>query len=704
MTDRVGEHLGNYELVQLLGRGGQASVYLGKHRYLNSFAALKVLHATLQPGDGHQFTAEAQRLVDLQHPHIVRLLDFAIENGTAVLIMEYAPKGSLRQQYPDGTQVPLTTVADFVAQIATALQYAHNHHVIHRDVKPENILLGADDHLLLSDFGLSLLTPSSQPLSTQNPAGTPRYMAPEQLHGKPGFASDQYALAIMVYEWLCGKLPFRGTMWEIWQQHLHSDPLPLRSIRPELPPQLEQVVQRALAKKPQDRFVSIQAFAHALAHATQTSPPSDENASLVTTLLQPILRSSMIAYHAALPSQNRQRGQTPTSVQTQDPPEPPPASALENQDRIRMLRRLRRSYAQMMSQSLQGAAWLELGIVPKPDAVQNASNLLLHIAKRAEEHLAPFTSITEAYDEAEHELLILGEPGAGKSTLLLDLAEHLLTRAEADETHPLPVILPLSSWAVKRPPLQDWMVRATAQIYDVPRKVSMQWVQEDGILPLLDGLDEMDETARPACIAAINTYHRRDHLIPLVVCSRTTEYEAAVLASPSCTCQGAVVVQPLTHEHVDAYLVRVGKPLAALRRALKKNAALHDLATTPLMLNILILTYQGTSVRDLSNRESLLEQQVWDDYVRRMVERKGDSKHYRAEQTTRWLNCLADLMKRQSHTIFFVEQLQPDWLPSKRMLCAYEWLGIRLPNMLIGAWSALLSSRFCSLSAFLPAL
>src|SRR5436853_6324048 len=137
--------------------------------------------------------------------------------------------------------MPLTTVVNFLEQIADALQYAHNHQIIHRDVKPENILLDADNHLLLSDFGLSLLTPSSQSLSTQDPAGTPRYMAPEQLRGKPCFASDQYALAVMVYEWLCGELPFRGNMWKLRHQHLYTDPPPLLTIRPELPPTVAKV-------------------------------------------------------------------------------------------------------------------------------------------------------------------------------------------------------------------------------------------------------------------------------------------------------------------------------------------------------------------------------------------------------------------------------------------------------------------------------
>jgi serine/threonine protein kinase len=688
VIDRVGQHIGNYQLVQLLGRGSQASVYLGKHRYLNSYAALKMLNATIQSGDEPKFTAEAQTLVNLRHPNIVHLLDFAIENGIPVLIMDYAPKGSLRQQYPAETQMPLTTVVGIVAQIAAALQYAHNHHVIHRDVKPENILLDADNHLLLSDFGLSLFTPPSQELITQDPAGTPRYMAPEQLRGKPGFASDQYALAIMVYEWLCGKLPFRGTIWEIWQQHLYTDPPSLRIFRPELPPMLEQVVLRALAKKPQDRFVSIQAFALALRRASQTAIPVDENDSQMTAPMQAILRSSLRTplHHVPYPQRAQILATTPEVLR-----KPPSVPALQNQNRVRMLGRLRRAFSDLMSQSLQGTAWLELGIAEKPDAVQNVTNLVLHVPNRAVQHLPPDASIIQAYDEAEHELLILGEPGAGKSTLLLDLAQQLVVRAEQDETHPLPVILPLSSWAVKRPQLEDWIAEQMSEIYDLPRKLSEQWVQEGRILPLLDGLDEMEQVARPACIAAINAYHR-DHLAPLVVSSRTVEYKAAT-EHHRLALLGAVVVQPLTHEHVNAYLARAGKPLAALRSTLQKNRALYDLATTPLMLNILILTYQGTAVYDYPSKETLLLQQVCNDYVVRMVERKGNSKSYPLVRVRSWLGWLAGQMRAHNQAVFYLEHLQPTWLAA-RYYRAYSWLAVRLPGMFIGILAALIITLF----------
>src|SRR5205823_6821544 len=144
--------------------------------------------------------------------------------------------------------------------MAAALQYAHNHHVIHRDVKPENLLLGSDQDLLLSDFGLALLAPSPELLSTQEMAGTIPYMAPEQLRGKPGFASDQYALAIVAYEWLSGKRPFEGSPWEVAHQHLTLAPPPLQEQHSGLPTGVEEVIQRALAKDPQQRFVSVQAF------------------------------------------------------------------------------------------------------------------------------------------------------------------------------------------------------------------------------------------------------------------------------------------------------------------------------------------------------------------------------------------------------------------------------------------------------------
>ncbi len=267
--NRVGLQLGNYRLLQLLGKGGFAEVYLGKHGYLRSYAALKVLQVSLSEKEAQRFQAEAQTLVRLIHPHIVRVLDFFVEQGMPVLVMDYAPGGTLRKRHPCGSHLSLATVVEYVRQISQALQYAHSHGIIHRDVKPENILLGMHHRLLLGDFGLALLAPSPHLFSTQELAGTLPYMAPEQLRGKPSFASDQYALGIMAYEWLCGECPFTGSYWEIIHQQVSVVPRPLCKRCPELSAMAGAVVLKALAKDPAERFESVQAFAEALERAAQ---------------------------------------------------------------------------------------------------------------------------------------------------------------------------------------------------------------------------------------------------------------------------------------------------------------------------------------------------------------------------------------------------------------------------------------------------
>ncbi len=269
MPDRAGQQLGNYRLLRLLGRGGFAEVYLGEHVYLKRRAALKVLHIALEEEDVEHFLAEAQVLALLDHPHIVRVHEFAVEQGTPFLVMEYASRGTLRQRHPRGSYLSLQRTVAYVKQVAAALQYAHNHQVIHRDVKPENMLLGSQQEVLLSDFGISLLSPSPEQLSTQEMAGTLPYMAPEQIRGKPGFASDQYSLAVIVYEWLCGVRPFEGATWQIAYQQISLAPAPLREHDPSLPEAVEEVVLRALAKDLRDRYVSVQLFAQALERASQ---------------------------------------------------------------------------------------------------------------------------------------------------------------------------------------------------------------------------------------------------------------------------------------------------------------------------------------------------------------------------------------------------------------------------------------------------
>ena len=270
MIDLVGRQIGNYRLTRRLGSGNFADVYLGEHLHLDTHqAAIKVLRAQLAREDMEKFRAEARVLAHLAHPGIVRLLDYHIEGSTPFVVMEYAPNGTLRQRYPKGTRLPFDTIVSYVTQIADALQHAHHEKLVHRDVKPGNILLGRHHEALLADFGLAVLTRSVRSQSLEKAAGTPAYMAPEQLRGGPRRASDQYSLGIMVYEWLSGDVPFHGSFIQVASHHLFTPPPPL-SEKVFMPPlTIEPIVRRALAKDPKDRFASVQEFAQALAYASQ---------------------------------------------------------------------------------------------------------------------------------------------------------------------------------------------------------------------------------------------------------------------------------------------------------------------------------------------------------------------------------------------------------------------------------------------------
>ncbi len=269
MTDLLGHQLGNYRLIRLLGHGGFADVYLGEHIHLNTLAAIKVLDARLTADEITQFRNEARTIARLEHPHIVRVLDFGVEDRLPFLVMSYAPNGTLRQRHPKGTRLTASEILPYIKQVADALQYAHNEKLIHRDVKPENMLLDRNNQILLSDFGLAMASYSSSQESPHDVSGTIAYMAPEQTRGKPRPASDQYALGIVAYEWLCGTRPFNGSYQEIAVQQVLNPPQALHEHEPTISPALETVVLKALAKDPLQRFACIRDFADAFEQACQ---------------------------------------------------------------------------------------------------------------------------------------------------------------------------------------------------------------------------------------------------------------------------------------------------------------------------------------------------------------------------------------------------------------------------------------------------
>ena len=250
--------LGNYELRRRLGEGGMAQVYLARDVRLGRDVAVKVLDRKLadRPGFRERFMREARVAAALDHPNIVPLFDFG-DAESLYLVMPYVSGGSLQDLLPRAP-LPIGEVVTYGSQIADALEYAHQRKVVHRDVKPANMLLHADGRLMLSDFGLAKVVNATHKLQAPRnrpDAGTPEYMAPEQVVGNSDSRSDIYGLGVVLYLLLTGRLPFSGTSsHEVMQAHLYKEPAPVRHYNPSIPAAMEAVVMRAMAKQPAERF------------------------------------------------------------------------------------------------------------------------------------------------------------------------------------------------------------------------------------------------------------------------------------------------------------------------------------------------------------------------------------------------------------------------------------------------------------------
>jgi eukaryotic-like serine/threonine-protein kinase len=297
-----GMQLGRYRLLRLLGSGGMGEVYLAEDAGIARQVAIKVIRGDVLLRAGSEdasnairlFQREMRMVAGLNHPHILPLYDYGEANVNGVtlpyMVMPYGEDGSLAawlKQRGDARPLPLHDVAAILQQAADALQYAHDRQVIHRDIKPQNFIIRLNrDHpdrpdVSLADFGLARLTGpvSSASLAV---AGSPQYMAPEQWRGNPVPATDQYMLAVMVYELLVGRPPFHGTLERLIYQHLQEQPEAPGRINPRVPARLDAVMLRALAKEPEARFPGVSTFASAFHDALRPAdaPVSDTYATV----------------------------------------------------------------------------------------------------------------------------------------------------------------------------------------------------------------------------------------------------------------------------------------------------------------------------------------------------------------------------------------------------------------------------------------
>lgn len=268
MNELLGQQLGDYQLTRLVAQEVFIDRYLGEHVRTRASAELLVFHARVDGKNANDFQREAQLLIQLVHPGLTRLFDFNILNNQAFLVQEVRPTSTLRQLYPPGAQLPISVVVDYLKQIGNAVQYAHEHSLIHGELRSEYLYLQPDRHtLLLGNLGIMHLAQAITSIN-MNVIGNNPYLAPEQVHGLTDPKSDQYALAALAYEWLSGELPV--------QEAGNPAGGELRLLRtlaqktPTLPVQAVQVLQSALSFAPEQRFGSVRAFINALEQAAKS--------------------------------------------------------------------------------------------------------------------------------------------------------------------------------------------------------------------------------------------------------------------------------------------------------------------------------------------------------------------------------------------------------------------------------------------------
>jgi serine/threonine protein kinase len=612
---RRGERIRNLVLGERIGCGGMGTVYRATQAFADGIerdVAVKLIHPALLLHEPHaarqRFQNEIGMLVRLEHRGIARIYDGGIdrcpEHGdeTLYLAMEWV-RGKPLTEHVAEHRARLGTggMLRLFLRVCDAVAHAHRHGIVHRDLKPANIVVDDCGEPRVVDFGLAAQGAYAEHAETVG--GTPAYACSEQLAGAPATpAMDVYSLGVILHELLTGR--------RIAATCRADD---LDRLRAAAGADLARVVATATAQRAAERYASAADFAQALSRC-------------------------LVAIDARRATLRPLRAHLAAKVR---------AFWIDG----------------VLEQSLRAALPIEPRLSLQPDAVAQPWAAVLQQPDHGPRPLPSGTRIAERFDACGSALLILGAPGAGKTTLLLQLAAALLERARHDDAEPVPVVFHLSTWAETRRPLSDWLVDELQQRYDVPPAVGRHGIDADAVVPLLDGLDEVAPAHRAACVAAINAFRRQRGMARLAVCSRHGDYDALPARLELAQ---AIVVASLTRAQIDAALQRAGEPLAGLRVALAGDAQLRELLSTPLLLGIAALTYQDHSVTapaaaTLAERRT----QLFAAYTREMFARRAPLTRYDAEQTLQWLGWLANAMLQHHQSVFYLEAMQPSWLPHR---------------------------------------
>ncbi|MFB0534275.1 MAG: protein kinase [Anaerolineae bacterium] len=303
-----GENVGPYRIVEQLGQGGMATVFKAYHPALDRYVAMKVLHPAFKedPNFLARFQREARIVAKLEHPHIVPIYDFSEHKGMAYLVLRYVEGETLKVHLKEGP-LPSGRILEILKPVAEALAYAHEQGVLHRDIKPSNIMLTAEGGIFLTDFGLARMAQSGEStLSQDMMIGTPQYISPEQAKGEEvDERTDVYSLGVVLFEMLTGRVPFSAdTPYSVVHDHIYTAlPLPT-TIKPDIPPALERVVLKALAKEKEDRYQKVSELAMAFEDAVVEAASEEEKAMEPATVPSAVVEAQPEAQEAK-PSRRR---------------------------------------------------------------------------------------------------------------------------------------------------------------------------------------------------------------------------------------------------------------------------------------------------------------------------------------------------------------------------------------------------------------
>ena len=329
----------------------------------------------------------------------------------------------------------------------------------------------------------------------------------------------------------------------------------------------------------------------------------------------------------------------------------------------------------VLEKSLFNQVLFEQNIINRPDAVNRPFSQLEEFAIESEQSFE-FIQASDIFEGmgAGRTLLILGEPGTGKTISLLKLAERLIKKTEQDLTLQIPLVLNLSSWAIKKQNIADWLIEELKDKYQVSKDLAKQWIKDQQLILLLDGLDEVKKDNRNDCIRALNQFLDEYGITETVVCCRVQDYQEL---SERLNLRNAICIQPLSSEYISWYLDDIGRPLHGLKQLLQSDKELEEFARTPLIFSVMTVAYKGYSLEYLLQEIHVKEkpyEKLFDNYIEQMFKRRVDNQEFSQKSTKQWLKFIAQNMMKDSQSLFLIEKIQPNYLTLVRRGCNIKYL------------------------------